>query len=367
MPMLGILIVNAANAVRSWAQLNVNRPSFNSLEPWLPVLHFGSSAGMETLWLGLMAIFSTVVTLTMVLALLSTAITFGVPALPRWRRFLLLWVAVVIAGVVTVGAAQLGEVLLTIELFGGRGGSWVRMFTVPALLEALRWGVLWGWIPALATALIATPQPARRRSDGSRRRRGFVAVGALTVAALLSGLWLVDSSRETMRRSMDASAAPAPTPTSPAAPTDPPALTAAEPAPDAAGRCPGSALSTTLRRCSTDSVRSRCPVSTCTRARATPERSLSTRGWGSPRCPPRRTPDGSGKISSISPRRPRAAYHLVGRIRRRFRTESVPIMLTNRGRLVLQERPIQRLGMQRPQSIGLPLGLRNEIAERSLG
>ena len=226
MPMLGILIVNAANAVRSWAQLNVNRPSFNSLEPWLPVLDLGSSAEAGSFWPGLMVLFSTFVTLTMVLALLSTAITFRVPALPRWRRFLLLWVAVVIAGVITVGAAQLGEVLLTIELFGGRGGSWVRMFTVPALLEALRWGVLWGWIPALATALIATPQPARRRSDGSRRRRGFVAVGALTVAALLSGLWLVDSSRELMRRSMDASAAPAPTPTPQVTPSDPPALTA---------------------------------------------------------------------------------------------------------------------------------------------
>jgi hypothetical protein len=153
---------------------------------------------------------------------------------PWWLRALALWGGVVLVAVGVAGIAQLGEWLLTTQTFGGLGGSHIRTFTIPALLEALRWGLLWGWIPAGVSAWISG-----RRAHRSGRRPAVLA-GVAIVAVVLTGTGLAAATHGAALSARTAVAQPAqPTPADTGAPeaTDPPSDVAPTVDPDFPGRC----------------------------------------------------------------------------------------------------------------------------------
>lgn len=79
---------------------------------------------------------------------------------------------------------EVGGWWLTVSQFGGLGGSHLRTFTVPVLLDAFRWGLVWGWAPALVTALA---HPARS-PRGGKRASVLVGIGLLVGAVVCGGL-----------------------------------------------------------------------------------------------------------------------------------------------------------------------------------
>ena len=149
-----------------------------------------------------------------------------------WFRTLVLWIAVVVVGVV-VGVAQIGEWLLEVQSFGGLGGSHIRTFTVPALQEAARWGLLWGWMPALVTTLCGVPGPNR-----PSRRRALIVATVLVIAAALACMFLASTTRgAALSARTEVATQDPPEQTEPAAPTDPPPAVAGTIDPDFPGRC----------------------------------------------------------------------------------------------------------------------------------
>ncbi len=228
-PVLGVLAAVAADALQralAWrgpAQLR------NALEFWLPTIvparaSYAVAPWPDLTWLALL------LTLGLALAAFSIFVHAATKARPWWTRALILWVLFVVTGVGVVGIAQIGEWLLGVQTFGGLGGSHIRGFTVPALLEAARWGVLWGWIPAIATALVAAPRP-----DGVWRRRTYGIAAACLVAGAVAGVALASvtyGAAESTRTEVAQEPAE-PTP----GPTDVPAPVAETVAPGFEGRC----------------------------------------------------------------------------------------------------------------------------------
>lgn len=164
--------------------------------------------------------------LAMVLgAVLVALVACSVTRRPGRARLLLLWLGLVLVALVAVGSAQAGEVLLTIERFGGRGGSHVRLFTLPALADAVRWGLLWGGVVVLAAGRLLPDRPPRR---------------AWRVAVPLVVVWvgvLVLLGSATRAASISAQTEVVTRPTPAVAVTDAPAEMAGEAEPSFYGRC----------------------------------------------------------------------------------------------------------------------------------
>lgn len=159
------------------------------------------------------AVLVTLVTVgTGLLAALAALVAVRV-ARGRAARALVLWVGLVLAAVCVVGAFEVGQVVLEIERFGGRGGAHVRMFTLPALGAAVRWGVLWG---GLVTALTVRLLPERAPRAGR-------AAGVLGALALVTLVLLAGASRAA---SISPATEVAQPPEAVATPTDPPAVRA---------------------------------------------------------------------------------------------------------------------------------------------
>ncbi|MFF2269060.1 DUF4232 domain-containing protein [Cellulosimicrobium cellulans] len=230
-PVLGVLAVVAAHAVHErgfgWLPRDVAAAARVLLPTLVPAhARYTVDPWPTLLWS------SVLLTAAFALAAAGTAVLALVGAQPWWKRFVWLWALAVVVGVGVAGLAELGEVWLSIDRFGGRGGSHIRLFTIPALREAVVWGVLWGWGPALVTALVG-PTAVRRPGGGGARggvtpavvHRGRVLVAAAIVATLVvgaaaSGAWLVRVSYDAAESTATAVRQPDAGPTGP---TDPPA------------------------------------------------------------------------------------------------------------------------------------------------
>ncbi|WP_156759612.1 DUF4232 domain-containing protein [Microbacterium karelineae] len=236
---MGALALVAADLLHRALAWRGSAEMWHAVETWVPTLvpaHAGYTVDPwpALIWVMLLG------TLVFVSAAFATAILTLVWERPWWARLLPLWGAAVLTAVVVAGLAQAGGWLLQVETFGGRGGSHIRMFVFPALEEAVRWGLLWGWIPALATVVIRPPRPTGR----ARRRALFVAV-ALLAAAAVAGACLVAATRGAALSAQTAVAQPAAKAETTeddavdivTAPTSPPAEVAATAAPDFPGRC----------------------------------------------------------------------------------------------------------------------------------
>jgi hypothetical protein len=233
-PLVGTLCAAAAAVLRRTVRAPATADTWNRIEGWLPTLLPARAGYAVDPWPALIWT-SLLLTLALALAVASTVVLAGVRERPWWWRALALWVAAVVVAVGVVGLAQAGEWWLDVELFGGRGGSHVRTFTLPALAEAARWGLLWGWLPALATALVGTPRPATRR-------RAVVAALILLVAAGGSGAWLARVTHDAAVSTMTEVAQPEPEAPEPVGPTDPPPAVALTPDPGSPDRCPAQAV-----------------------------------------------------------------------------------------------------------------------------
>lgn len=256
LPVLAMVGVLVAQTLRSVGRRTLRVDPWHPLDPWLPTVIAGRAGYAVEPW-PLLLTLGAVVTVGLVAASLGSLVLMTVRERPWWRRFLLLWAVVVVAGVVAAGASQTGELVHAIELFGDRGGSQLRTWTLPALAEAVRWGALWGFVPALVTALLAAPRPsvaaavpddddaaATRAARRPRDVRRFRPVVALLLAAVVVGIGLAGAARGASISTMTEVADPyvAPTPD----PTDTPAPVAATPAPPVEGRCDAGALVTTF-------------------------------------------------------------------------------------------------------------------------
>ncbi|MGI6879839.1 DUF4232 domain-containing protein [Microbacterium sp. gxy059] len=242
--LLGVLAVVGADLVRRTVAWSASGPARSAFDAWTPTIvpaHAGYTVDPwpDRIW----------VTLLLALGLLLAAGWMLLPGrrrpVPRWLRALALWLCVVAAAVVVTGVAQLGEWILDIETFGGRGGSRIRGFTLPALGEAARWGLLWGWIPALASALIGATGPRI-----ANRRGALVLLIALLTAAVAAGAGLATStygaalSARTEVASREDPASP--DGQDPLAPADPPPSVAPVADPDFPTRCAADDVEVTI-------------------------------------------------------------------------------------------------------------------------
>ncbi|PWD51540.1 hypothetical protein C8046_13620 [Serinibacter arcticus] len=232
LPVLTAAAVLLADALRTWAAGSLVAASWHSLDPWLPTVLPARVGWAVAPWPALLTT-ATLATVVLVTAALALVVLRAVAERRRVLRFLLLWLAAVVGGVVAVGATQLGDVLHVIDLFGGRGGSWIRTFTLPALVAAVRWGLVWGLVPALLTTLLV---PARVPPDvlGPWSRRAPV---LLLLAAVVAGLWLTSTARSASVSTMTEVATPEPT--ADPGPSDPPPTVAPGDGSAAANALPG--------------------------------------------------------------------------------------------------------------------------------
>ena len=234
LPPLGVLAALAADLLRDAVARNASIDVWHAAEVWLPTIvpaHAGYTVAPwpSRIWLWLL------ISLALALAALSTVALARMRRQAWWARAIALWISVVVAAVGVVGVAQMGEWLLQVQTFGGLGGSYVRTFTLPALQDAVRWGLLWGWIPALITALCGSTTPTRATG---RRALLVGIVLVLAFATLASGACLASATHGAALSARTEVAAPdPPTPTQPAAPTDAPAAVAETAAPDFPERC----------------------------------------------------------------------------------------------------------------------------------
>lgn len=234
-PVLGVLAAVGAHALHVALAWRGSPEIWHALETWVPTIvpayaDYTVDPWPTQIWVALL------VTLAVALAAFSTFVLGTVRHRPWWLRTLLLWTSFVIVAVGVVGIAQIGEWLLQIETFGGLGGSHLRTFTAPALIDAIRWGLIWGWIPAILTTLTGVPRPERPR------RRPAIVVGiALVVVAVIAGSILAMatygaalSARTEVAQSNEQAS---PGETNPPEPTDPPSPVATTSDPDFPGRC----------------------------------------------------------------------------------------------------------------------------------
>lgn len=197
--------------------------------PWAPTL-VPSHAGYTV------APWPALIWLALVLALASSLAACGmivqrsVRRRPWWIRALVLWGCTVVVALGVAAVAQSGQWLLQVRTFGGLGGSFMRTFTVPALLEALRWGLMWGWVPAAVGAAFSTAPSSRP----PQRRRAVVAGVVAIVAACM---FLAAATYGAALSARTEVAQPnEPAPAAPAA-TDPPEDVAPTVDPGFPGRC----------------------------------------------------------------------------------------------------------------------------------
>lgn len=228
-PLIGVIAAAAADGVRRALAWSGSAELWHVLDPWFPTI-IPAYAGYTVdpwptrIWVSLL------VALGLALATFSTVVICVVASRPWWLRAALLWGSFIVVAVGIVGVAQLGEWILQLETFGGRGGSFVRTFTVPALGEAARWGALWGWIAALLTSLAGAPRPGERH-----RKWGIVTCVVLGVAAVVACTFLAEAthgaalSARTEVARPQASASPEP--------TDPPPAASTTITPSFPGRC----------------------------------------------------------------------------------------------------------------------------------
>ncbi len=228
----GVLAVIAADLLHRALAWRGSPEVWHAIEPWVPTIipahaDYTVAPWPAMIWLALLF------TVGFALAAVSVFVLRIRPSHRRWVRALVLWGGVVIVGVGVAGVAQLGEWLLWTESFGGAGGSFLRTFTVPALWEAARWGLLWGWIPAVvAVALSGVPSPR------PRARGVLILCVGLVVAAAVAATCLAAATRGAAQSASTEVAQPEPTePSAPPAPTDPPSEVASSAAPDFPGRC----------------------------------------------------------------------------------------------------------------------------------
>ena len=174
-----VVVVLLADLVRTSVRTSgLPAVTWNPLDPWLPTLT-PARANYAVAPCPALLRAGTVLTA----ALVAAAVCLWCSRLRnRWATFVMVWVGLFATAVITVGAAQSGDILLGIQQFGGRGGSHIRTFTIPALWEAARWAALWGWLPALAFALVgggATEGPV-----AGGRRIFWLGLLAFAIAAL---------------------------------------------------------------------------------------------------------------------------------------------------------------------------------------
>ncbi|MGC4154839.1 MAG: DUF4232 domain-containing protein [Propionicimonas sp.] len=230
LPVLGLLAVVGAHRLRLWVVSGMTGPQWRGLDWWFPdvvpaVMSYAVDPWPQQLTRSGALVLALLLTLAAFLALSA------VPPQRRLLRFVLLWAGVALAVVVTVGAVEVGQILLEIERFGGRGGHHLRNQTVPLLREALHWALLWGWAPALLTTLISPPRPARSR---------WVILGVTAVllsGAVASGVWLARTAHDTALSTATEVRQPEPQP-----PSDPPAPVNPDADPAFDGRCPAESL-----------------------------------------------------------------------------------------------------------------------------
>jgi hypothetical protein len=230
LPVLGLLAVVGAHWLRPWVVSGMTGPQWRGVDWWFPdVVPAVMSYAVEP-WPQQLAR-SGALMLALLLTLAAFLALSAVPPQRRLLRFVLLWVGAALAVVVTVGAVEVGQILLEIERFGGRGGHHLRNQTVPLLREALHWALLWGWAPALLTTLISPPRPARSR---------WVILGVtatLLSGAVASGIWLATTAHDTALSTATEVRQPEPRP-----PSDPPAPVNPDADPAFDGRCSAESL-----------------------------------------------------------------------------------------------------------------------------
>jgi len=231
-PVLGVLAALAAGVLHDVVPRSMSVEAWHASEGWLPTIvpaHAGYTVAPwpSLIWLSLL------LALGLALAVFSTIVLASMWRGAWWLRAIALWGSVLIAAVGVVGVAQIGEWLLQVETFGGLGGSYIRTFTLPALQEAAHWGLLWGWIPALITALCGVTKPA-----GTKRRRAILVAIVLAVAAAAACACLAAATRgAALSARTEVASQDPPEAAEPAAPTDPPPAIAETAAPDFPGRC----------------------------------------------------------------------------------------------------------------------------------
>lgn len=238
---LAVLLALAVQVLHLSAARTLTSREWSAAQEWLPTVMSWRVSLTADPWSWLLAA-STLLTLG--LGVLVIGVVVRAAGRRRWwARAGLLWMAVVGAAVLTVGATELGQLVRWIEIAGGRGGSYVRTFTAPALGEALRWGLLWG-LPAAAAGSVVAATRGRRRAAGSRdeggRTEGARAVAAVVLATVVSAVALAVVARATSIAAETAVAArPAPEPVV----TDTPAAVAPSTGSTPADRCDPADLS----------------------------------------------------------------------------------------------------------------------------
>lgn len=241
-PVLGVLLAVLATTLdHASAQQPVD--TWHALEPWTPTVLPARVGYAVQPWAGRLAA-ATLLTLGLCLALLAVVVLRRVPARRRAVRVVALWLAVVVAAVLVVGGAELGSLLRTVERSGGGAGPTVRLFVLPALGGAARWGLLWGWAPAVVTALLRPGRGAGREEDGrrGRPRRALALVGVLVLATAGSAAWLVRAAYEAAVSTETQVVRPPVVEPVP----DPPAASAPVAAPTPAGACDPADLAVTV-------------------------------------------------------------------------------------------------------------------------
>jgi hypothetical protein len=234
-PLLGMLAAVAAEIVHRAVAWSGSVGAWRAAEPWVPTIvpaHAGYTVAPwpALIWLGLLFALGTS------LAASSLIVRRTLGRRPWWVRALALWGCAVVVAVGVAGIAQLGEWVLWTGSFGGLGGSFIRTFTLPALLEAARWGLIWGLVPAAATALISAPRPG-----ATDRRRAVRAGAVILVMLVVSGMCLAAATHGAALSARTEVAQPAgsapPGETAAPEPTDPPSELATTEDPAFPGRC----------------------------------------------------------------------------------------------------------------------------------
>lgn len=121
-------------------------------------------------WPILLAVFSVLALMAFTLLLLRGAgIRAGKRAGDQPIGFLAAWMSIVLAGFAAAAFASLGYVIAS---WPPARLAWLLDGVQPALLAAGYWGIIWGWMPALAGTLVMksakplpAPKAARRRPD----------------------------------------------------------------------------------------------------------------------------------------------------------------------------------------------------------
>jgi hypothetical protein len=225
----GVLAAIAADLLHRTVASRSPIEVWRVIEVWLPTIVPAHAGYTVAPWPALIWV-TLLFTLGFALAAVSIPVLRGTRGMERrWVRVILLWCGAVVVAIGVVGIAQLGEWLLWTERAGGLGGSFLRTFTLPALTEAARWGLIWGWGPALVAVLSGPRHP-------QGRHRGTLIL-VLVVAAAVAGACLAAATRGAALSAATEVAQPEPSEQPAPVATDPPSDVAATPAPDFPGRC----------------------------------------------------------------------------------------------------------------------------------